>query len=109
MIESINPTGLMEFTLAVANWAVQRPASLEDELEQVKNAIHTFCVNNDDPIYAGVDVLCETSINMMIQVMTNEPESEIVEEPDTKEETAEDKDNGIGRNLESVQGATRLD
>ena len=35
MIESINPTGLMDFATAVANWAVQRPDSLVDELEQI--------------------------------------------------------------------------
>ena len=109
MIESINPTGLMDFATAVANWAVQRPDSLVDELEQIRTSIDTFCRNNDDPIYGGVNILCSSTIDVMLQIMTHQEEPENVEEPDTKEEITEDNENGRENPLGDVSGVTKLD
>jgi hypothetical protein len=92
MIESINPTTLMDFATAVANWAVMRPDSLDDELEQIRSSIDTFCRNNDDPIYQGVNILCSAAIDVMIQIMTHQEEAEIPSEP--QEEITEVKENG---------------
>lgn len=90
MIDSINPTGLMEFATAVAVWVVNRQQGIDDELSQVKHSIHTFCVNNEDPIYRGVDVLCESAINVMIDVLNSDTKVEVTEEP--KEEEAKEED-----------------
>ena len=98
MIDSINPTTLMDFAAAVANWAVQRPDSLVDELEQIRSSIDTFCRNNDDPIYQGVNVLCSSTIDVMLQIMTHEPQEQDIEEVEQKE-LEEVIDNGNSERL----------
>jgi len=92
MIESIDPTTLMKFCFDAATWAINQPGTLEQELDQCKHAIHTFCVNNDDPIYQGVDVLSESCICAIKEIILRAETQETPAEPETEpqEEVKED-------------------
>ncbi|MGD0331317.1 MAG: hypothetical protein ABSB40_12880 [Nitrososphaeria archaeon] len=69
------------------------PDTVLDELVSVKHTLDTFCTNNDDPLYEGVMVLCDSMIDRVIDVLTTPPVEPEVEEP--KEEIEEVTENGI--------------
>jgi hypothetical protein len=113
MIDSIDPTYLMDFSLRVMSWAVNDPNTLEGELDQIVNTIHTFCVNRDDPIYKGVDILCQMLIDTTKKVAIIDLNSEQPAQPEVEEEVKDgdrpESINSDGAGLQQPSGILGAD
>jgi hypothetical protein len=90
MIDSINPTFLMDYAMSCAQWAVRWPESLGDELDQLKATIDVFCKNNDDPIYKGVAIICDACVDVTKQIIVRSMEQETPAQPEEAKEVSED-------------------
>jgi hypothetical protein len=93
MIDSINPTFLMDYAMSCAQWAVRWPESLGDELDQLKASIDVFCKNNDDPIYKGVAIICDACVDVTKQIIVRSLEQEQPAQPEITTEV-DNGDNG---------------
>lgn len=90
MVESIDPSTLLDFCVEVAQWSITHPETLVSELDDVLKTINTFTDNQDNTIMkmaSGVATTCIVAIQNFTNMALNseEPTEPDIEEVEQKE------------------------